>query len=717
MPFDRLRANGLSESPEFNFPLALTSRCSDSIIQGFSHMINPLLTTADLPAYASIQAEHLEPAIDQVLADNHTAIAQWLAANSVYTWDNLLRPLEELEDRLNKTWSPVNHLHSVQDSEALRAAYNACLPKLSAYYSELGQNQALYRAYQQIADGPEYSELDAAQRKVIDNALRDFRLSGIALPPEQQARYQAIMQELSQLNAKFSENVLDATQAWTKAVADEALLAGLPESARALARQTAQQRGQDGWLFTLELPSYLPVLNYADDRGLRKEVYDAYCTRASEQGPNAGQWDNGPVMAQILALRHELAQLLGFANYAEYSLATKMADSPHKVLEFLNDLARRARPQAQQELAELRQFAHDQFDMDDLQAWDIGYYSEKLRQHRYQLSQEELRPYFPITRVLPGLFSVAEKLFGIAILPLNAVETWHPDVQVYEVLDTSSNQRGRFYLDLYARPHKRGGAWMDGCLARRKVNGAIRLPAAYLVCNFTPPVGDDPALLTHNEVLTMFHEFGHGLHHLLTTVNYLPVAGIHGVEWDAVELPSQFMENWCWSREALDLLAGHYQTGEALPETLYQRMQEARHFQAGIIMVRQLEFALFDFRLHHEYDPAKSGQVQELLNEVRQQVAVLIPPVYNRFANAFTHIFAGGYAAGYYSYKWAEVLSADAFSAFEENGIFDAATGKRFRESILQVGGSRPALTSFIEFRGREPQIEPLLRLSGIATA
>ena len=680
-------------------------------------MINPLLTTADLPAYASIQAEHLEPAIDQVLADNRTAIAQWLAANSVYTWDNLLRPLEELEDRLNKTWSPVNHLHSVQDSEALRAAYNACLPKLSAYYSELGQNQALYRAYQQIADGPEYSELDAAQRKVIDNALRDFRLSGIALPPEQQARYQAIMQELSQLNAKFSENVLDATQAWTKAVADEALLAGLPESARALARQTAQQRGQDGWLFTLELPSYLPVLNYADDRGLRKEVYDAYCTRASEQGPNAGQWDNGPVMAQILALRHELAHLLGFANYAEYSLATKMAESPHKVLEFLNNLARRARPQAQQELAELRQFAHDQFENNDLQAWDIGYYSEKLRQHRYQLSQEELRPYFPITRVLPGLFSVAEKLFGIAIRTLDAVETWHPDVQVYEVLDASGNQRGRFYLDLYARPHKRGGAWMDGCLARRLVNGAIRLPAAYLVCNFTPPVGNDPALLTHNEVLTMFHEFGHGLHHLLTTVNYLPVAGIHGVEWDAVELPSQFMENWCWSREALGLLAAHYQTGEALPETLYQRMQEARHFQAGIIMVRQLEFALFDFRLHHEYDPAKSGQVQELLNEVRQQVAVLIPPVYNRFANAFTHIFAGGYAAGYYSYKWAEVLSADAFSAFEENGIFDAATGNRFRESILQVGGSRPALTSFIEFRGREPQIDPLLRLSGIATA
>lgn len=680
-------------------------------------MTNPLLNVTDLPAYAAIQAEHVEPAIDQVLADNRTAIAQWLAANSVYTWDNLIAPLENLEDRLNKTWSPVNHLHSVQDSEPLRAAYNACLPKLSAYYSELGQNQQLYRAYQQIADGPVYRELDSAQRKVIDNALRDFRLSGIALPPEQQAHYQTIMQELSLLSAKFSENVLDATQAWTKPIADEALLSGLPESARALARQTAQQRGLDGWLFTLELPSYLPVMNYADDRGLRKELYDAYCTRASEQGPNAGQWDNGPVMVQILALRHELAQLLGFPNYAEYSLATKMAESPDKVLAFLHDLANCARPQAQQELAELRQFAREHFGNNDLQAWDIGYYSEKLRQHRYQLSQEELRPYFPITRVLPGLFAVAERLFGIKIHPLNAVETWHPAVQAYEILDAFGNQRGRFYLDLYARPHKRGGAWMDGCLTRRLVNDATRLPAAYLVCNFTPPVGTDPALLTHNEVLTMFHEFGHGLHHLLTTVNYLPVAGIHGVEWDAVELPSQFMENWCWSREALDLLAGHYQTGEALPETLYQRMQQARYFQAGMIMVRQLEFALFDFRLHHEYDSVQGGRVQVLLDKVRQQVAVFIPPFYNRFAHAFTHIFAGGYAAGYYSYKWAEVLSADAFSAFEENGIFDAATGERFRESILQVGGSRPALTSFIEFRGREPQIEPLLRLSGIATA
>ncbi|NMQ18536.1 oligopeptidase A [Candidatus Competibacter phosphatis] len=678
-------------------------------------MTNPLLTTADLPRYAAIRPEHIESAIDRVLADNRVELERLLAAHHTYTWDTLIQPLEELEDRLNKAWSPVNHLHSVRDSEDLRAAYNACLPKLSAYYTELGQHEGLYQAYRQIADGPEYPRLDPAQRKVIDNALRDFRLSGIALPPAQRDRYKAIMQELAQLSAKFSENVLDATQGWTQHLSDEAQLAGLPESAKALARQTARQRDLDGWLLTLELPSYLPVLNYADDRELRRTLYDAYCTRASDQGPNAGQWDNGAVMERILSLRHEVAQLLGFHDYSDYSLATKMADSPDQVLAFLDDLARRAQPQAQRELDELRRFAHDRFGMDDLQAWDIGYYSEKLRQHRHRLSQEELRPYFPINRVLPGLFAVAERLFGIVIHPLDSIEVWHPDVRAYEIVDGAGTQRGRFYLDLYARPHKRGGAWMDGCLPRRVLSGVTRLPVAYLVCNFAPPVDDEPALLTHNEVQTLFHEFGHGLHHLLTMIDYLPVTGIHGVEWDAVELPSQFLENWCWSREALNLLAGHYQTGVPLPEDLYQRMLAAKHFQAGILMARQLEFALFDFRLHHDYDPARGGRAREVLDAVRQQVAVILPPAYNRFANAFTHIFSGGYAAGYYSYKWAEVLSADAFSAFEESGIFDAATGARFRENILEVGGSRPALASFVAFRGREPRIEPLLRLSGIA--
>ncbi len=677
-------------------------------------MINPLLTAIDLPSFTAIQPEHIEPAVDHVLAANRTTIEQLLAANVEPTWDNLIQPLEDVDDRLNRVWSPVSHLHSVQDSPALRKAYNACLPKLSAYHTELGQHQGLYEAWQRIADGSEYARLDPAQRKVIDDTLRDFRLSGIALPSEQRARYKEIQQELSVLAAKFAENVLDATQAWTKQVIDERTLAGLPESARALARQNAEQRGLDGWLLTLELPSYLPVLNYADDRALRRELYSAYCTRASDQGPQAGQWDNGSIMQQILALRHELAQLLGFRDYSEDSLATKMADSPDQVLDFLNDLAVRAKPQAQREFAELQAFARKQFGAPELETWDIGYYSEKLRLHRYRLSQEELRPYFPITRVLPGLFTVAERLFGVTIRPVVGVEVWHPDVPVYEIVDAAGIQRGRFYLDLYARPHKRGGAWMDGCLPRRRVGEQVRTPAAYLVCNFTPPVGDDPALLTHSEVLTMFHEFGHGLHHLLTTVDYLPVAGIHGVEWDAVELPSQFLENWCWSREALDGLARHYQTGEPLPEDLYQRMLAAKHFQAGILMVRQLELSLFDFRLHREYDPAQGGRVQEVLEAVRRQVAVIFPPDWNRFPNAFTHIFSGGYAAGYYSYKWAEVLSADAFSAFEESGIFDAATGARFRENILEVGGSRPALASFVAFRGREPEIEPLLRLSGI---
>ncbi|MCP5158823.1 MAG: oligopeptidase A [Gammaproteobacteria bacterium] len=678
-------------------------------------MNNPLLTAADLPSYTAIQPEHIEPAIDAQLAANRADLERLLAANAEPTWANLIQPLEELDDRLNKTWSPVKHLHAVLDSEALRAAYNTCLPKLSAYYTEFGQHEGLYLAYQHIADGPEYDRLDATQCKVIDDALRDFKLSGITLPPHQRERYKAIMQELAQLGAQFSQNVLDATQAWTKHLTDEAQLAGLPESARASARQTAQQRGLVGWLLTLELPSYLPVLNYADDRELRREMYEAYSTRASDQGPVAGQWDNGPVMERILGLRHELAQLLDFDDYAEYSLATKMADTPRQVLDFLYGLAQRAASQAQRELDELREFTQAQFGVEELETLDIGYYSEKLRQHRYQLSQEELRPYFPITHVLSGLFTVAEKLFGISIRPVTGVEVWHPDVQVHEIVDAQGGVQGRFYLDLYTRSHKRGGAWMDGCLARRRLGDTVRPPAAYLVCNFTPPVGADPALLTHHEVLTMFHEFGHGLHHLLTTVDYLPVTGIHGVEWDAVELPSQFLENWCWSREALDLLARHYRTGEPLPEVLYRRMLAAKHFQAGMLLVRQLEFALFDFRLHREYDPARGGRVLEVLHEVRQQVAVLIPPTWNRFPNAFTHIFSGGYAAGYYSYKWAEVLSADAFSAFEEKGIFDAATGAHFRKSILERGGSRPALANFVEFRGREPIIEPLLQLSGIA--
>ena len=678
-------------------------------------MSNPLLEQHDLPQFSAIRAEHVEPAVDELLAVNRARLQELLDANTAYTWDNLIRPIEEMEDRLWRSWSSVSHLNAVMNSEALRNAYNACLPKLSEYTTEFSHNERLYQAYRAIAEGEAYNRLDAAQKKLIDNALRDFKLAGIALPAAKKTRYKTIMRELSGLQSRFQDNVLDATQAWQKHINDEAALAGLPDSAKELARQAASQKNLEGWLLTLEFPSYLPVMNYAADRELRRELYEAYATRASDQGPNAGQWDNTPVMEDILALRHEAAQLLGFANYADYSLATKMAESSDRVIEFLQDLGRRSRPQAQQELDEIRGFAQETDDLAELQAWDIAYYGEKLRQHRYQISQEELRPYFPETRVVPGLFAVAERLYGLEIRPVQNVEVWHEDVRCFEVLDADGGVRGRFFLDLYARPNKRGGAWMDGCVTRRRTQDGVQIPAAYLVCNFTPPVGADPALFTHSEVLTLFHEFGHGLHHLLTRIDYAAVAGIHGVEWDAVELPSQFLENWCWEREALTLIAGHYKAGEPLPDELYQRMMAAKNFQSAMMMVRQLEFALFDFRLHLEYDPRQGGRVGQILDEVRAQVAVVKPPPFNRFAHGFSHIFSGGYAAGYYSYKWAEVLSADAFSKFEENGIFDRVTGDQFLRSVLEVGGSRDAMVNFVEFRGREPSIDPLLRHSGIA--
>jgi oligopeptidase A len=678
-------------------------------------MTNPLLDMTGLPPFSAIRPEHVEPAIAEILAQNRAHLEQLLDTDAAVTWDNLIRPLEDMDDRLSRAWSPVSHLNAVMDSPELRVAYNACLPKLSEYYTERGHNERLYQAYHVIAQGPEHGHLDAAQKTVIDHALRDFRLSGIALAPEHKTRYKAIMQSLSQLQSTFSENVLDATQAWKKHITDESLLSGLPDSAKSLARQTAEREGLTGWLLTLEFPSYMPVLSYADHRELRRELYEVYATRASEQGPQAHQWDNSEIMESILALRFEAARLLGFNDYAEYSLATKMAKSPAQVLDFLTDLARRSRPQAQRELEEIRNFAREIHGAGELEAWDVGYYGEKLRQHRYQISQEELRPYFPATRVVQGLFAVAERLYGLKIQSTDGVEVWHPDVRVYEILEDNGSLRGRFYLDLYARPNKRGGAWMDGCVTRRVTAHGVQIPSAYLVCNFTPPVGDVPALFTHNEVTTLFHEFGHGLHHLLTRVDYAPVAGIHGVEWDAVELPSQFMENWCWEREALDLLAGHYQTGALIPEDLYRRMIAARNFQSAMQMVRQLEFALFDLRLHREFDPQQGGRVLDILDQVRRQVAVLMPPAFNRFPHSFSHIFAGGYAAGYYSYKWAEVLSADAFSQFEERGIFDRPTGARFLESVLEVGGSRDAMTNFVAFRGREPRIDALLRHSGIA--
>ncbi|MCU7893353.1 MAG: M3 family metallopeptidase, partial [Candidatus Thiodiazotropha sp. (ex Ustalcina ferruginea)] len=521
-----------------------------------------------------------------------------------------------------------------------------------------------------------------------------------------------ISQELSRLTTKFEENLLDATHAWSKLISDQAALQGLPESALALTKQTAAQRDQTGWLLTLDFPSYLPVMTYADDRQLRQEVYQAFATRASDQGPDAGQWDNGEGMEQLLKLRHEQAQLLGFTNYAERSLARKMATTTDQVMTF--HLAERSHTQAEQELKELQIFAETGFGIKDLQAWDIGYYSEKLRQQRHNISQEELKPYFPETRVVPGMFAVVERLYGIHIKEVSGVDSWHPDVRFFEIHDKEQHLRGQFYLDLYARPKKRGGAWMDECASRFFTDIIDQLPVAYLTCNFSPPVDGKPALFTHDEVQTLFHEFGHGLHHLLTKVDYPAVSGINGVAWDAVELPSQFMENWCWEKEALALISGHVDSGEPIPDELYQRMYAARNFQSAMQMVRQLEFSLFDFRIHREYDPEKGGRIYDILKQVRQQVSVIRPPTWNRFAHGFSHIFAGGYAAGYYSYKWAEVLSADAFSLFEERGIFNPDTGQAFLQEVLEQGGSRDAMELFIAFRGREPEIEPLLRHCGI---
>jgi oligopeptidase A len=678
-------------------------------------MTNPLLALHGLPPFSKINPEHVKPAIDTLLAESRALVEQLLQENSTYSWANLVEPLDAMDDRISRAWSPVSHMNSVVNSEALRETYNACLPVLSEYATEMGQHEGLYNAYRQIADGEEYQRLDSAQKKVIDNTLRDFRLSGIELNQADRDRYKELQQSLSKLSAQYSDNVLDATNAWSKHVTDEALLAGLPESARSLAQQTAAQRDLDGWVFTLEFPSYFPILTYADNRELREELYTAYTTRASDQGPHAGQWDNTDTMEQIMALRHEAAQLLDYSNYAERSLATKMAESTEQVMGFLEDLAQRSRPAASKELEEVCEFARTQFQQDELQAWDIAYYSEKLRQHKYAISQEELKPYFPEPTVVSGLFAIVGKLYGLQIEAVEGVDTWHEDVAFYRIHDESGSLRGEFYLDLYARPHKRGGAWMDECIARRRGDAGLQTPVAYLTCNFSPPIGEQPALFTHDEVITLFHEFGHGLHHMLTQVDYTPVSGISGVAWDAVELPSQFMENWCWEREALDLFSGHFETGDKIPGELYDRMQAAKNFQSAMQMVRQLEFAIFDLRIHRDYHGERGACIHDTLNDVRKHVAVVQPPAFNRFENAFTHIFGGGYAAGYYSYKWAEVLSADAFSAFEETGIFNRDTGRKFLTSILEQGGSREPMELFVEFRGREPSIDALLRHCGLA--
>ncbi len=679
-------------------------------------MINPLLApNTTLPLFSKIQPEHIEPAITQLLDEARALVKERLQATTDYTWENLIEPLENSEDKLNKAWSPVSNMNSVVNTEELRQAYNACLPKLSEYSTEMGQNEHLFTAYKIIANSKAFETLDKAQKKVIQNALRAFRLSGVDLNDEQKQRYKDISQELSRLASQYEENLLDATNAWSKLINHEQDLAGLPASAIAQAKQTAANLNQEGWMITLQFPSYQAVMTYADDRELRREHYQAYATRASDQAPEHEQWDNSLIMQQILALRHEKAQLLGFNNYAELSLATKMADKPEDVLDFLENLADRSWRHARKDLADLNEFAKKHYGVNELHSWDLSYYSEKMRQHFYQLSQEEVKAYFPITRVIPGLFAVVEKLYGLQINEITDFDSWHPDVRFFEIHDESGELRGQFYFDLYARTKKRGGAWMDDCVGRKKFNGAIQTPVAYLTCNFTPPTGTEPSLLTHDDVTTLFHEFGHGLQHMLTKVDHLGVSGINGVEWDAVELPSQFMENWCWEQDALALISGHYQTGETLPNSLFNKMLAAKNFQAGMIMVRQLEFSLFDFRIHKDYDPEKGARIYEILDQVRAQVAVVTPPKFNRFAHSFSHIFAGGYAAGYYSYKWAEVLSSDAFSLFEEKGIFDQKTGKAFLTTILEKGGTEDAMDLFIQFRGRKPNIDALLRHNGIA--
>ncbi len=597
-------------------------------------MSNPLLEVHQLPPFRAIEAKHVIPAIDQLLSSNRQVIDELLekvAVSGDANWDSLVRVIEEMDDLLSQSFSPVSHMNSVVNTPELRDAYNASLPKLSEYQTEMGQNKSLYGAYQTIADSVEYPALGQAEKKTIENAIRDFKLSGIDLPKDKQARYAEVSKRLSELSSRFSDNVLDATMAWSKVIIDVGELKGLPESALALARQTAEQREEEGYLFTLDFPSYFPVVTYCENETLRHEMYEAYTTRASDQGPHAGKWDNSGTMLEILQLRKELALLLGYENFAQRSLATKMAQNTDQVIVFLQDLAEKSKPSAEKEFAEICEFARTEFGTTELNAWDISFYAEKLKEQKFDISEEELRPYFPAPKVLAGMFEVVRRLYDIEIEETHDIETWHEDVTTYNVKKEGS-EIARFYLDPYARSNKRGGAWMDDCRVRRvKANGDLQLPVAYLTCNFTAPVGQDPALLTHDEVVTLFHEFGHGLHHMMTKVNCANVSGINGVAWDAVELPSQFMENWCWQAEALELISGHYQTGETLPVKMLEKMLAAKNFQSAMTTVRQLEFAMFDFRLHMEFEPGNDDQIQAVLDRVRSEVAVLAAPSFNRF--------------------------------------------------------------------------------------
>lgn len=670
-----------------------------------------LSNLANNPVFSAISTETLEADIKDAIEHCKTVIAELVASNEV-SYDNVVLKLEEADDALGKLFSPVSHMNSVVSSDELRSAHDACLPHLSEYSTFVGQHQGLCDLYKALAQSDEFEQLSEAQQKVVTNAVRDFELSGVALPDDKKEQYAKMVARLSDLSSQFSNNVMDATLAFTKHITDESELAGLPQSALDAASQAAHEKDLQGYLFTLDIPSYLPVMMYADNRELREEMYRAYVTRASDLSQE-GKFDNAAIIDETLKLRQQVAQLLGFDNYAEYSLATKMAADVDQVVDFLEDLANRSKPQGELEKQELAEFAANSFNQPELEAWDYAYYAEKLKQDKYSVSDEELRPYFPEQRVLSGLFEVVSRLYGLSIVEVENVDTWHKDVRFFEIHDSIGRLRGSFYLDLYARAKKRGGAWMDECRVRRVLeSGELQSPVAYLTCNFSGPVGNKPALFTHDEVITLFHEFGHGIHHMLTQVDVAGVSGINGVAWDAVELPSQFLENWCWQPEALSFISGHYETSDPLPQDLLDKMLAARNFQSAMQMLRQLEFSLFDFKLHQQAQPNKS--VQALLDEVRQQVAVIIPPSFNKFQNSFGHIFAGGYAAGYYSYKWAEVLSSDAFSRFEEEGIFNHQTGQDFLNNILEKGGSKEPMELFKAFRGREPNTDALLRHSGI---
>jgi oligopeptidase A len=686
-------------------------------------MDSALLDFSSLPRFDAIQPDHVAPAIRQLLAAGRTLIARQTSATIPATWNDFVAPIVDDDERLSRAWGIVSHLHGVMDIPVWRETYNDLLPEVSRYSAELGQNLALFAKYKSLRASAEFPTLSPERQRIIDNAIRDFRLSGAELPDEQKPRFQAIQEELAGLAAKFSENVLDATNAYTEHITDEAVLAGIPADAIGAARALAEQTGKPGWIFTLQMPSLLPILQYAEDRSLRERMYRANSTRASEFSAEAGhpEWDNAPLIERILSLRQEMADLLGYANYAEISLVPKMAESPAQVLEFLRDLGQRAKPFAERDMRELREFAQTELGINDLQAWDTGWASEKLRQARYSYSDQEVKQYFPEYKVLAGLFNVVEKLYSVVIREDHA-PTWHDTVRFFRI-ERNGSLVGQFYLDLYARDTKRGGAWMDSAISRRlRSDGSIQTPVAYLVCNFPGPVSGKSATFSHDDVQTLFHECGHGLHHLLTHIDDLWVSGISGVEWDAVELPSQFMENFCWEWDVLQNMTAHVITGEPLPRTLFDKMLAAKNFQSGMQTVRQLEFALFDLRLHHDWRIMPGHDAYQLLDEVRHEVAVLIPPKWNRFPNSFSHIFAGGYAAGYYSYKWAEVLSADVFAAFEESrpaqgSVLDSPVGECFLREILSVGGSRPALASFRAFRGREPRVDALLRHSGMVAA